>query len=167
MLLFLSQQAFAGNDSDSLIRAKHWNIKQGIALNGFDPVSYFEGSPLKGIRDFKAIESGVMYFFASEKHREMFLLDPQKYEPACGGWCAYAMGKSGDKVKINPYCFKIIEDRLYLFYNKFGINTLKKWNKDETKLKRTQMLTGRRYFRGSSVGAFHIRSPGFPGLLFV
>jgi hypothetical protein len=35
----------------------------------------------------------------------------------------------GEKVEINPKRFKIIGDRLYLFYDRFFNNTLKKWNK--------------------------------------
>ena len=61
--------------------------------------------------------------------------DPEKYQPQYGGWCAYAMGVSGDRVKIDPKTFKIINDQLYLFYNFWGNNTLKDWNKDEKRLK--------------------------------
>ena len=45
------------------------------------------------------------------------------------------MGKDGSKVEIDPGTFKIIDDRLYLYYNKFFNNTLKSWNKDESNLK--------------------------------
>jgi len=48
-----------------------------------------------------------------------------------GGWCAYAMGKDGSKLKIDPETFKIINGKLYVFYNKFFNNTLKSWNKDD------------------------------------
>ena len=53
------------------------------------------------------------------------------YEPQYGGWCAYAMGTSGEKVKVDPETFKIIDGRLFLFYNAFFNNTLNSWNKDE------------------------------------
>ena len=65
----------------------------------------------------------------------MFLKNPSKYEPQYGGWCAYAMGSAGEKVEINPETFKIIDGKLYLFYNAYFNNTLKSWNKEETKLK--------------------------------
>jgi len=45
------------------------------------------------------------------------------------------MGKNGEKVEINPETFKIINNRLYLFYNKYFNNTLNSWNKDELNLK--------------------------------
>ena len=40
------------------------------------------------------------------------------------------------KVEIDPGTFKIQDGKLYLFYNKFFNNTLKSWNKDETKLQK-------------------------------
>ena len=36
---------------------------------------------------------------------------------------AYAMGDSGKKVGVDPGTFKIINGRLYLFYNAFFNNT--------------------------------------------
>ena len=60
---------------------------------------------------------------------------PEKYEPAYGGWCAYAMGNSSEKVEVDPETFKIIGGKLYLFYNFYFNNTLKSWNKNETGLK--------------------------------
>ena len=51
------------------------------------------------------------------------------------GWCAYAMGAKGEKVSIDPETFKIINGKLYLFYNSYFNNTLKSWNKNEPTLK--------------------------------
>lgn len=65
----------------------------------------------------------------------MFLANPSRFEPQYGGWCAFAMGDYGKKVKINPETFKIVDDKLYLFYNAYFTNTLKDWNKDEANLK--------------------------------
>ena len=45
------------------------------------------------------------------------------------------MGDSGEKVEINPQTFKIVDERLYLFYNAYFNNTLKSWNKDQANLK--------------------------------
>ena len=58
-------------------------------------------------------------------YKEVFLKNPTNFEPEYGGWCAYAMGDSGEKVTINPETFKIINGKLYLFYNAFLTNTLK------------------------------------------
>jgi hypothetical protein len=45
------------------------------------------------------------------------------------------MGSAGEKVEINPETFKIIDGKLYLFYNAYFNNTLKSWNKAEASLK--------------------------------
>jgi YHS domain-containing protein len=120
--------------SDAL-RTSHFNLKKSLAVEGYDPVSYFEGKPLKGKSDIKFAYKGITYYFASASNLAKFKVDPGKYEPAYGGWCAYAMGDSGEKVKIDPETFKIVDGKLYLFYNFWGNNTLEHWNKNEKKLK--------------------------------
>ena len=105
------------------------------AVSGFDAVSYFNGNPLKGKSQYKLVHNGVTYLFANENNLKSFKGNPEKYEPQYGGWCAYAMGKTGEKVEINPKTYKIVDDKLYLFYNKFFTNTLETWNEDEKNLK--------------------------------
>ena len=78
---------------------------------------------------------GVTYLFASQQNLAKFKASPEKYEPAYGGWCAYAMGETGEKVKIDTETFKIVDGKLYLFYNFWGNNTLTDWNKSEGPLK--------------------------------
>lgn len=118
-------------------RQKQFNITDGVAIDGYDPVSYFaDGKAVKGNKQFIAKASGILYYFSSEKNKSAFLKDYKKYEPQYGGWCAYAMGSSGEKVEIDPETFKIIDGKLYLFYNAYLNNTLKSWNKDEVALKK-------------------------------
>ena len=50
------------------------------------------------------------------------------YEPAYGGWCAWAM-LEGDKVDIKPKRYRVVNNKTYLFYDTFFVNTLKKWNR--------------------------------------
>ena len=45
------------------------------------------------------------------------------------------MGETGEKVKIDPETFKIVDGKVYLFYNFWGNNTLEDWKKNEKKLK--------------------------------
>ncbi len=132
-LVLISGFLFAQKDSDS---KKELNVsKSGLAVQGYDVVSYFSGVPHKGGSELKVNFGGAIYYFSSEENKEKFKSNPSKYIPQYGGWCAYAMGDDGSKVSINPKTFKIINDKLYLFYNKFGINTLKSWDKDEENLK--------------------------------
>jgi YHS domain-containing protein len=117
------------------VRTKHFNVKKNIALEGYDPVSYFNGKPLEGQDELKLNYKNVTYQFASQDNLAKFKLHPEKYEPAYGGWCAYAMGESGEKVKIDPETFTILDGKVYLFYNFWGNNTLVDWKKNEKKLK--------------------------------
>lgn len=108
--------------------------EQGLALSGYDPVSYFQTEPLEGDPEINTRYGGAQYRFHTEANRQAFLADPQQYLPAYGGWCAYAIGKSGEKVSINPKTYKIRDGRLFLFYNAGLTNTLKLWNKEENTL---------------------------------
>jgi YHS domain-containing protein len=132
VLAFVSICGFGQSDA---LRTKHFNLKKSIAIEGYDPVSYFQGRPLEGTPDFKFTYKGATYHFANRTNLDAFKLEPHKYEPVYGGWCAYAMGESGEKVKIDPETFKIVDGKVYLFYNFWGKNTLNEWNKDEKKLK--------------------------------
>ncbi|MCE2995475.1 MAG: YHS domain protein [Flammeovirgaceae bacterium] len=130
--LFLSIIAFAQTDD---ARKKNFNIKKNVAIEGYDPVSYFDNKPAEGKSQFSFALRGVTYWFSSQANLNKFKASPEKYEPAYGGWCAYAMGETGEKVKIDPETFKILDGKLYLFYNFWGTNTLKDWNKNEKTLK--------------------------------
>lgn len=131
---FASQSTHA---QGAALRAKHYNVsKSGLAIEGYDPVAYFtEGKAVEGKKEINISVEGTTYYFSSAKNKELFRANPLKYEPQFGGWCAYAMGATGEKVSVDPETFKIINGKLYLFYNKLFNNTLKTWNKDEASLK--------------------------------
>lgn len=113
----------------------HANIKKGIGLSGYDPVAYFvDSKAIKGSQKITVTHDGIIYYFSSEDHKKLFLKIAEQYIPTYGGWCAYAMGLDGSKVKIDPKTFKIIDGKLYLFYNFYLTNTLKDWNKNEKEL---------------------------------
>lgn len=115
--------------------SKHLNLENGIAIQGYDPVSYFSNKAQKGDKKISANHQGVVYYFSSETNKSKFLTTPSKYEPQYGGWCAFAMGDYGKKVEVDPKTFKIVDGKLYLFYNAYFNNTLISWNKDEKNLK--------------------------------
>lgn len=126
----------SAQDLTSTERQEHYNIdKKELAIKGYDPVSYFSGKPTKGSSDINHEYKGVVYRFSNQANLDAFILDPGKYEPMFGGWCAFAMGDRGEKVKVNPKNYKIVDGKLHLFYKGTFINTLPKWNKDEANLK--------------------------------
>lgn len=115
--------------------AVHLNLNKNIALDSYDLVSYFKmEKPLKGKVEFKVRHNGGTYLFANAENKKAFENNPEEYPVIYGGWCAYAMGENGAKVDIDPLTYKIINGELYLFYNKYFINTLEKWNENEKEL---------------------------------
>lgn len=132
VLLLISINTFA-QDATSL-RQKHFLLENGVAISGYDPVSYFSGKPQKGKISY--LHNGITYKFSSSTNLEMFKKNPTKYEPVYGGWCAYAMGAKGEKVEVDPENYKIVNGSLNLFYKNFFSNTIDDWNKDEAKLKK-------------------------------
>ena len=131
---FLSVATFAQTASR---RAEQFNLEKKVALQGYDPVAYFKQSKaIKGKKEIAASYEGVVYQFSTATNKETFQKNPTAFEPQYGGWCAYAMGSTGEKVEIDPETFKILDGKLYLFYNAYFNNTLKSWNKDESGLKK-------------------------------
>ena len=114
-------------------RRRNFNTENYVALREFDPVSYFQNRPAKGNSKFEYAYKGISYYFVSEENREEFIKAPGKYEPAYGGWCAYTIAQTGERVKIQPASYKIIDDRLYLFYNFNGDNRLRRWMEGDAK----------------------------------
>ena len=133
LLIIISFQSFS--QDATVTRKKHFNLDNGLAINGYDHVAYFkQHKAIKGKKDISIYNQGVTYHFSSADNKEDFKKNPSAYEPQYGGWCAYAMGSNGEKVSVDPETFKIVNNKLYLFYNSFFNNTLKSWNKDEKNL---------------------------------
>ncbi|QYK47725.1 MAG: redoxin domain-containing protein [Phycisphaeraceae bacterium] len=111
-----------------------YNInKARLAIAGYDPVSYFpEGGskPAKGDPKLEHIDRGVTYRFASRKNLDLFRSNPDKFIPAHGGWCSWAMAENGSKVEIDPKSFLIVDGRLLLFYKDILNDTRAKFQKN-------------------------------------
>jgi YHS domain-containing protein len=132
--IFISATTFAQKADKGLGK---YNLGKKVAIQGYDPVAYFkQNKAIKGKKELTTSYEGVIYYFSSVENKDVFVKMPSTYEPQYGGWCAYAMGATGDKVEINPETFKIFEGKLYLFYNAYFNNTLKTWNKDQQNLKK-------------------------------
>jgi|TARA_B110000438_G_scaffold295847_1_gene339546 YHS domain-containing protein len=111
------------------VRQKEFSLKKKLILAGYDVVSYQqEGGPKKGVSQIQTNYKGVTYYFLSEANKSEFSSDPQRYEPLYGGWCAYAM-LDGSKTAVDPETFKIVDQRLLVFYNGVWGNTLERWDK--------------------------------------
>ena len=122
LLLIISSTLFS--------QKTEYYLKKGYIAEGYDVVSYFNKKPLEGNKKYQTIYDGVKFKFSSEKNLALFKENPTKYIPQYGGYCAYAIGKTGEKVSIDPKTFEIRDGKLYLFYNSWGTNTLKLWLKE-------------------------------------
>lgn len=112
-VMLLGSFAFSANAAESVYQAR------GLAIKGFDTVSYFtQGEPVKGDKAFSAEYKGATWLFASAENRDLFKADPAKYAPQYNGYCAYAMGAYGKTVKVDPKIYTIKDDKLYLNFNK-------------------------------------------------
>ncbi|KCZ60229.1 hypothetical protein HY30_12230 [Hyphomonas chukchiensis] len=97
------------------------------ALQGYDPVAYFEtGAPAKGSKDISTEYKGATFLFTSAEHRDAFIADPEAYAPQYGGYCAWAMA-DGKYAKGDARYWKIVDGKLYLNYNS---DIQGKWNAD-------------------------------------
>ncbi len=126
----------AAAQSQDASRRRNFNNDHDVAMKEFDPVSYFSGKPLRGSSKISFPYKGLVYYFSSEANREIFKKAPGKYEPAYGGWCAYSMAETGERVKMDPATYKIVNGKVYLFSNFNGSSSLLKWNANEKKFKK-------------------------------
>ena len=87
----------------------------GIALDGFDPVSYFlADEPTPGLPELETLWGGAAWRFASRANQAAFLSRPHAYAPRLGGYDALAMAQ-GKAVEASPRIATVVGQRLYLF----------------------------------------------------
>jgi YHS domain-containing protein len=99
----------------------------GLAIRGYDPVAYHQQSaPVKGSSQFSYQWQGATWLFANAEDRDRFRVEPERYAPQYGGYCAYAVSK-GRTASIDPGAWRIVDGKLYLNYSK-GVQ--KKWEQD-------------------------------------
>lgn len=89
----------------------------GVAINGYDPVSYFtDAEPLLGRSEFELIWKGVPWFFVSAANRDVFRRSPQIYAPQFGGYGLMGLSR-GYLSDGNPRIYAILAQRLFLFHS--------------------------------------------------
>ena len=58
----------------------------GVAIKGYDTVAYWtQGQAVKGKRKFSHEWNDAKWYFASERNRDLFASDPDRYAPQYGG----------------------------------------------------------------------------------
>ena len=109
-----------------------YSLDGGYVVEGYDVVSYFSNKAIEGKSSHVATYDGVKFKFSSIENLNKFKATPKKYVPMYGGYCAYAMAQ-GKKAEADPETFEIRDGKLFLFYNSWGINNLKKWKEEGPK----------------------------------
>lgn len=106
------------------------NLAGNLVAHGYDVVAYFNSEAQVGDPALAAEHHGARYYFANEENKQKFESNPAQFVPAYGGWCAYAMSE-GKQFDIDPRSYKVVNGRLYLFYDGVGGRTIDIWNQDE------------------------------------
>ena len=102
--------------------------KSNLAIQGYDAVAYFKNSkPVLGKKEFSYQWKDATWNFASQENLEDFKTNPEKFAPQFGGYCAYGVA-DGHKAPTSPDAWTIVDEKLYLNYNK-DVRAL--WKKDQ------------------------------------
>lgn len=105
----------------------------GIAIKGYDPVAYFTmDQAVKGSEEFTHEWLETKWRFTNARHRDLFAANPLSYVPQYGGYCSEATYVD-DRSDINPTAWRIVNNRLYLFFSE---PSAEKWASDEYEVKK-------------------------------
>jgi YHS domain-containing protein len=112
-----SQSASASMSDDMHMKVLVNQDRSGLALQGYDPVAFFtQNRPVAGSPDITASHQGAIYRFSSIDNKKVFEQEPDKYAPAFGGYCAYAVSE-GTTAPVDVTTFQILHGRLVLNKN--------------------------------------------------
>jgi len=103
--------------AEALVQTVVTDPLSGVAIEGFDPVSYFtEPSPVPGLPDYEYVWQGVPWYFATAANRDVFIRNPDIYAPQFGGHCVMSLSR-GFLSDGKPRLFLIEGMKLYMFYS--------------------------------------------------
>jgi YHS domain-containing protein len=97
------------------------------AIDGYDAVAFFEqGAAVRGDEAHAMEWRGSRWLFASAENLERFRLDPERFAPEYGGYCAYGMA-NGYTAYTDPNAWTIVDGRLFL---NFDADVKREWEAD-------------------------------------
>ncbi len=115
--LVLSASAMASILSPDPRRHVIADPRSGMALFGYDPVSYHsEMRAVVGKKAFELMDSGLVWRFDSDANRAVFAADPEAYIPRFGGHDGERMG-AGVLVIGDPELFLMVSGEVVFFRN--------------------------------------------------
>ncbi len=99
----------------------------GVAIHGYDPVGYFDqSSPVEGSSSYQLKWMGAVWRFASADHMYAFEMNPHRFAPQYGGYCAYAMAQGAVATTV-PDAWTVHDGKLYLNFST-GVRQI--WQQD-------------------------------------
>ncbi|MGV6825522.1 MAG: YHS domain-containing (seleno)protein [bacterium] len=90
-----------------------------IAIEGYDPVSFFDGHASPGKQTYTHTYAGKTWRFVTTKNRDRFAINPEAYIPQFDGNCALAVSL-GQRSPGKPASWCILDDKLYFGGNAFA-----------------------------------------------
>lgn len=90
---------------------------EGVAIDGYDPVAYFDQSEaVKGSSIHSCEYLNTTWHFSSAENRDKFLENPDRFVPQYGGYCAHSITNK-KVIRSNPESFAVVDDKLYFYRN--------------------------------------------------
>jgi YHS domain-containing protein len=103
--------------ADGLVTTIVTDPLTGVAIDGFDPVSYFtDPQPQPGLPDYEFDWGGVPWYFESAANRDVFARNPEIYAPQYGGHCVMSLSR-GYLSDGKPRLYVVDGLKLYFFYS--------------------------------------------------
>lgn len=86
------------------------------AISGYDPVAFHTAKKaVRGDPKLSHSYAGAKWVFVTEENMKLFEGNPEKYLPAWGGHCAWAVSENTLSQKLLSGDFELIDGKLYLF----------------------------------------------------
>ncbi|SMD34201.1 YHS domain-containing protein [Reichenbachiella faecimaris] len=98
-----------------MVSSDEFDNYSGIAIKGYDPVSYFVSDKAQlGTEDYQYEWKDAIWYFVSEENKNSFMANPEMYAPQFGGYCGFAVN-AGFTAGADPTSYMIKDEKLYLF----------------------------------------------------
>ena len=99
----------------SMVSSNEFDTYSGVAIQGYDPVSYFVADKAQiGSEDYQTEWKDAKWYFVSEENKNAFVDNPEMYAPQYGGYCGFAVN-AGFTAGADPTSYIIQDEKLYLF----------------------------------------------------
>lgn len=123
------------SESEPSVSDQRFCAPDGVALGGYDVVSYWQPQGVQPGDAASAVEyQGLTYRFANEANRAAFQQDAERYLPTYQGWCSTNLAHG--RLACPDYANYQIEDGRLVLFEQIGFsNGRDVWNADPDNLR--------------------------------